>query len=522
MPRWARVILWMSVFSGLTVWVPGQGSRNLGAQEEPRVVELTMENMVDLTMSSSFRVRRLNLNVERDRYNLKAQRARLKSSVDLDLTVPAFRLTSEPKWNSELQKNEIIQENTRQWEGEISIRQPLILFGYPTNGYLSVNNRMYRYRQIEDDGSHDVDYYNRYYISYTQPLFQANSLKNDLEQAEMELEETQLDFYRDILGIVSGVSEGYHDLLEDHYTRFLRRELVADLERALELAREQAEADSTRAVAVGQVQIELANAREQLQSAESSIRLAHAYVKQELGLAEEDSLVFRPEFHLDPVPVDLDLAVQYAMELTPRLRQLDIGLRNREIWLDETRSRNGLRLNLRMSYGREVRDDAFGRLWVDPENSYTINVSAFLPLWDWGERRARVQAQEVGLEQMRLRIEEAQLEMVSGTRNEVLNVRDREARTMAMEENLELARAVAESSFTRFRNGAITAQDLILTLRRKAETGENFLDAYVSWRGSLRGLQWRTYYNFELDTPILDWFREEGWVDEDAFNGGWE
>ena len=361
------------------------------AQERaPQIIELTLERMVDLTMSSSFRVRQLNLEVQRDQYNLKAEQARLKSSVDMDLTIPAFSLTSEPKWNSDLQKNEIIQENTRRWEGEISVRQPVILFGYPTNGYLSFNNRMYRYNQIDDEGVSSVDYYNRYYIRYTQPLFQPNGLKNDLEQAELNLESTQLEFYGDVIDIVANVSESYFDLFEEHYRRTIQQGLVANLERALQLARSFAATDSSRAIDVDQTQVELANAREQLQSIESSIRLESAYVKRELGFIDADSITLETDFLLDPIPIDIDQAVQYAMELTPRMRQLDISLRNSEIRLDETKSRGGFRMDLSFSYGRERRDEIFDKLWVDPDNSYTVNVEAYVPLWDWGERSARI------------------------------------------------------------------------------------------------------------------------------------
>ncbi len=273
--------------------LPGKG---ILAQEESRVFDLTLENMVDLTMSSSFRVRRLNYDVERDQLNLRAQRARLRSSADLQLITPAFRLTSEPRWNSTLQKDQIIREHTRRWEGELSIRQPVILFGWPTNGYLSINNRMYQYTQFEDDGTHETDYYNRYYISYSQPLFQPNELKNSLEQAELELESTQIEFNRDILEIVSGVSEAYHDLLEEHHLRTVRQELVTGLERALAIGRRLALGDSARATEVDQIQVELANARERLRSQESSIRLELAEVKQGLGLTVADSVHFETGF----------------------------------------------------------------------------------------------------------------------------------------------------------------------------------------------------------------------------------
>lgn len=487
--------------------------------QEPRVIELTLENLVDLTMSSSYTIRRLNLEIERRQQELRADRARLKTSVDLELTLPALRRTSEPRWNSTLQKNEIIRENTRRWEGELSVKQPVILFGFPTNGYLSFNNRMYRYNQIDNDGVSSVSYYNRYYISYTQPLFQPNTLRNNLEQAELNLESTQLNFYRDMVNITTSVSDGYHSILEQYHRRDIRQARVDALERALVIARELARADTARSIDVTQLQVELANARERLQSSDNDIRLWNAIVRQEYGLDEADSLVFEPVFELDPVEIDMDAANRYGRDLTPGLRQLAIALRRQEIQLDRVRTRNGFRLNLNMSYGRETRDDVFGNIWVRPDNSYTINITAFVPVWDWGERKSRMAASRFGIEQTRLRIEEVELGIASGVRNEVLNVRDRESRTMAMRENLELARNVTETSFGRYEQGTITAQDLLLSIQRETDTAENFLEAYVSWKGSLASLRRQTYFDFEQGRPVIEWFREEGWIADDFDEG---
>ena len=89
----------------------------------------------------------------------------------MNFSLPQFEQISEQRWNSVLQRNEIVGENSRRWQMDFSIQQPLILMGYPTNGYLSLNNRVYRYTQIEED-EHDLTYYNRYFVQYRQPLFQ--------------------------------------------------------------------------------------------------------------------------------------------------------------------------------------------------------------------------------------------------------------------------------------------------------------------------------------------------------------
>ena len=474
--------------------------------EGPLVIDLTLERMVELALSSSYRVRQLNLSIDRTRHRLRAEQARLKSRVGLELTVPAFNATSEPKWNSTLQRDEIVDTKSQLWEGELSVRQPLILFGFPTNGYFSFNNRVYRLGQSQPDGSREVDYYNRYYIRYVQPLFQPNRLKNDLEEAELDLEDAELDFREDVVRIVGDLSGDYYELFEDAYTRVINERLVETLERALTIASARAREDSTRAIENSQIQVELANAREQVQGAESAFRLRASSIKIRLGLSEQDTITVDPTPTLEPVNVDPEQATSYAVERSPRLRQLDLSRREGEISLDETKGRNSFRMDVSLSYGREMYQPEFELLWEDPENSYTVNVNAYIPLWDWGERDLRIESRKIGIQQTDVRIEEAQNGIMSSVRNEVRNVEEYERRTFAMRDNLDLAREISESSLDRYARGEISVLDLIQSLRREADTAENFLDTYLAWRRAILSLQELTYHDYEKDMPVLERF----------------
>jgi outer membrane protein TolC len=478
----------------------------LHGQERGAVVELTMERMVELALSTSYRVRQLNLSIDRTRHYLQAQEARLKSRVDLEFSAPEFRAISDTEWNSDLQRDEIVHENTRRWEAELSVRQPVILFGVPTNGYLSLNNRMYRYTQRDEDGDRDIRYYNRYFVRYTQPLFQPNNLKNNLEEAELDLEDAELNFQEDVVGLVDDLSDDYFELFDDAYQRVINTDHVYNLEVAMDVAREAALVDSTRTIEEDQIRVELANAREQLQRAHSEFRLQAARIKQRLQIPESDSIVLDPVLDLRPVTIDVDEAVRHAMALTPRLRQLDISYRENEINLEETKGRNSFRMDLAFSYGREMADPVFQDMWGQPSNTYTVDVNAYLPIWDWGERNQRIAASEISLEQTALRIEEAETQIFSNVLNEVRNVEEYETRALAMEENLDLASDVSQESLTRYQEGTITVLELIQSLRRELDTANNFLDAYLGWRGALLRLQELTFYDFERGMPVVQRF----------------
>ncbi len=472
--------------------------------QEGRSVVLTPERMVEFGLQDSYRVKHLQLGIDQRRAYLNAERAGLRSRVDLELSGPAVQSISDYRWDSNLQRDVLVHNDTRRYEAELSVRQPVILFGYPTNGYLSLNNRMYRYAQLNSEG--DVRYYNRYFLRYWQPLFQPNRMKNNLEEAELNLESAELSFKDDMIRMISDLVGDYLDLLESAYARVIAEEKVEALQRAAAGAVEVVRTDSSRAIEVDQIEVALTNAREEVQQAASRFRLQSASIKQRLRLPQTDSLVVHPTLVVEPVHVDAERAVRYAMDLSPRMRRLDITRRENQISLEQTRARQAFRMDLGMTYGREVQNPQFEKLWSKPRNSYTINVDAYLPLFDWGQRRYRIQGNRYNLERTELRIEEAETDIRTSVENQVRNVAEYEQRALSMQGNLERARQITTATLAGYARGEVTLVDVLQTVDRQASTAGNFLDAYVGWRDSLQRLQRATYWDFQRETEVLDRF----------------
>ncbi len=501
-PRGASITGLVALVSGMALALSAQPAP---AQDDPgEAVEMTLEHMVGLALNSSYRVQQLNLGIDRTQLNLRAQRARLRSRVDLDLSAPDYRSISESRWNSTLQREEIVHEDSRRLEAELSVRQPVVLFGYPTNGYLSLNNRVYRYTQVQEDGARDVRYYNRAFVRYTQPLFQPNELKNDLEKAELNLTDAELGFYDDVVSIVDDVADDYFQLFREAYREEIHRSLVDRLAAAEQAASLAVATDSSRSIELGQIRVELANAQEQLLQTLSRFRLEASSIRTRLGMAEGDSIWLAPTIEVEPLPIDEDSAVRFALELTPRMQQLGIDYRENEIRLEETKGRGGIRVDLALSYGREMQDPVFRDMWGDPTNTYTIGVNGRIPIWDWGERKYRIEASRIGVTQSQLRIEQVEAEIRANVRNEVRSVEEFQNRALSMETNLELAARLSEESLVGYRRGEITAADLLQSFRREADTAQNLLDAYLGWRRSITRLQRLTFYDFERDAPVLE------------------
>ncbi len=151
-----------------------------------------------------------------------------------------------------------------------------------------------------------------------------------------------------------------------------------------------------------------------------------------------------------------------------------------------------------------MQNPIFQDLFREPSNSYSASLRAYVPIWDWGQRKNRIAASEINLQQTQLRIEQTALDIESSVSSEIRNVEEFESRALAMQDNLTLAHDTSETAIERYQDGVITASDLLQSLEREVDTAQNFLNAYLGWRRALLRLQQLTYYDFELNLPVLD------------------
>ena len=87
-----------------------------------------------------------------------------------------------------------------------------------------------RYLQ-KKDGAEDVDYYNRYFVRFEQPLFQPNRLKNDIERAELDLEDDELEYIDDLVDLIDDIGDDYYELFELSYRNIIHAHHVVNLEK---------------------------------------------------------------------------------------------------------------------------------------------------------------------------------------------------------------------------------------------------------------------------------------------------
>ena len=473
-----------------------------------KLVSLTLDSTVDIAMANSYRIKQLKMGIERTRLWLTAERASLKSKVYMNLISPEFNAISDYKWNSTLGKDEIIRQDTRRWQIDLAIKQPVVLFGYPTNGYLSLNNKIYRYLQKNDEGK-DVDYYNRFFMRFEQPIFRPNELRNDIENAELDVEREELEYIRDRVRLVDNISFDFYRLYNLVYRNAIYAQLAENIERVLNIAQARSLNDSTSHIDEIRTQVELANARELLLENQSRLRLRLVTLKQRLRLDVQDSLQVVHDINITPIDIDVEEALRYGFLLRPRLRLMSIDKRKREITLNNVKGRGAFHMDLEMTLGLENNKDRYQAMWDKYDNSYSVSISAYVPIWDWGRRKDNIEAEKINLKRWELYIEETIESIQKNISNTIINLKDYQQRALILRENLDIAQELCETSITQHEEKKLSLQGILQIIDRQKDTEINFLEAYLGYRRSLLSLMLQTYFDFENEVTLLEKYRPQ-------------
>jgi len=466
-------------------------------------INLSLENAVEIAMNNSYQIKHVEMEIERTVLLLKARRAGLKSKVYMNLQTPNLSRISEYKWNSNLYRDEIVRQNTQRWQTDLSIKQPVILFGYPTNGYVSLNYKVYRYQQ-KDNGNREIDYYNRFYFQYEQPLFTPNTLKNDLERAELDLKDSQLEYIDDRVDIIRDIGHDYYELFELAYENVIYSNQLIILNNILTIADDFTAKDSTRSSDKIQVELEMTNEKEDLLENKSDQRRELSNMKQRLRLNIEDSLIVEPKIRITPVYIKLDQAIELGMKNDPRLRSLYINKRQAELDVESVKGENAFHVNLEFTYGLEKKDERLRSIWDEYDNSNSATINAYFPLWDWGERKALIQSEQIDVNRRALQIEEAKDNINKNITNSYTNLKEYEERCLNLDKSRNISKEFIQISINNYANGELSLLNLLQIVNRHKDTEEKFLETYMGYRHSLLNLMVDTHYDYEKSMSLLD------------------
>jgi len=468
--------------------------------------QLDLEKSIEIAKEKSFEMLSLKQDLKIAEYNLNFATSKFKTHVNLTLETPLF----EDKVDQQKDSSGIHYYPTKnlQFTGNLAINQPL-----PTDGNISLSS----YVSNLDDYIHDSRSFDlNTTLRLSQPVnsLYYNNIKSGFKQAELAYEESNKRLKRNELDLVYNVTQVFFNLISVQKSEELARMNLERQKEAYTIAKNKFDAGLIREVDALQMEVDLAEAQNNHDMSIIDQSSALNSFKEMIGLQLTDSVALSNELTYKVVIVNPLKAVELAMKNRLEIREQEIQIELSKMSIKRQKAAGmikgdfdaylqktgvdklGLPADITSSVNTSFQDLMHRRI------NYGIGFKVTVPIIDWGENRAQVNAAKARLQQNLYSQENTKRTI----EREVLNMVDELNSSLKRLQLLEKNVLVAEKSFSitrqRFSDGNIDSQSLALERERLNTAYNSHLRAYINYQLMLANIMRKTYFDFQRDSAI--------------------
>lgn len=459
---------------------------------------MTLDQSVKEALQNSPDIVRARLNLERNRELLGAQRASLKSQVRFNLT--PFSYSKNRSYNEALQK--WIDTETTSSSGNLSIAQPILL----TDGTISLNNKfewLDSQSSFGQGGAAEKGFNNSLNLRIDQPVFTYNTRKLELKEIEFNYENAQLNYALQALNVEKQVTQYFYQLYQKQMELITSREEWENRKKSFEIIKNKVDAGLTAKEEMLQAELDMMTSQSTVQNNEVDLENIKDNFKQMMGMSLDEEVMVIAEVSVVPVDVNLQEAGDYALSNRMEIRQRQIDIETGQFDLIRTNATNEFKGNVALSFGLFGNDEKFANLYDNPTNNQDVSFSLEVPLWDWGEKKARMKAAKAALKTQEYNLEDEKKSIVLSIRQVYRNLNNALMQIEIARKNEENAKLTYEINLEKYKNGDLTSMDLNLFQNQLTQKKNALTNALITYKLELLNMKLQTLYDFENKVSIL-------------------
>ena len=459
---------------------------------------LTIERALEIAETNSPELKTSLYNLERSELLLLAQKASLKSQFSLSLNPVSYTQTrSFDQRVSQWYTNKIFNTS-----GTFRIEQPIIW----TNATLSLINT-FGWQNNESTTANGTTtnkaFSNTLRLQLSQPIFTYNSQKMELEELEYDYENMYISYALQRLNLERSITSQFYAVYTAQDNLQISRDELANAEQNYQIIKDKVDADLLAREELFQAELNLASARSTVNNRIVSLENAKDNLKKILGLPLEEEISTIAQIDsVKTVKIDVDKAVENALNTRLELRQREIQTDLLEFQLIRTKAQNEFSGNINLSLGVMGDNEEFGNIYKNPTNSPSVEVSFNVPIFDWGANKKRVKAQEKSIQLNQLEAEEEIKDIQIEIRQTCRSLDNLVAEIEIARQSVENAQHTYELNAEKYRNGTITGMDMSQFQNQLSSQKMSYAQSLINYKIELLNLKILTLYNFETNTAI--------------------
>jgi outer membrane protein len=362
--------------------------------------------------------------------------------------------------------------------------------------------------------------YSRSAISFSQPIFTKNTLKENLYKSKLEFEKSTYQYSRRRLDIIYEVTKKFYDLYRAQRVVEINEERLLNSQEAFRIAKLLFESGRIPEGDLMTSELETDQDEAELSTAKGDLEREADSFKQLIGLALDVEILIVSEIKKQQVIIDSEIALNEAFLNRFELKEIHKEIKLREIEVDQAKREKELKGAVSLYYdltgisttGTGNIQDHFESSIKNmrerpPNRGAAITIS--YPIADWGRRNARVQKANIGLQDNILKLAEYKKIIQKEVRDIERTVRESWNRFQIHERNQDLAHRSYEIHLMRFENGDISNQELAIERERLSSIQLNFLNSYIDYELAIAELKRITMWDFKNNCIYnIDWDEE--------------
>ena len=461
-------------------------------------ISMTLDDALNYSIEHSPDLQRALMNLRRYEFSLNAQRASLKSK---------FSLTLNPVNYS---RNRYFENRLSEWytnesfssSGTFSISQPIIW----TGATVSLNNRFGWQNNMSSLAGGDNDnsaYSNDLYLSVSQPLFRVNKIKLDLKNIELDYENALINYALQRLNLENSITNQFYNVYTAQNSLEISRAELKDAEANYTVIKNKVDADLSTKDELYQAELNLATAKSTVDNRIVSLENAKDDFKKVLGIDLETGIEIIAQVSAQPVTVDLGKAIANALGSRLELKQREISRTELDLQMKQIKETNSFNGELSLSIGIIGDNEKLGDIYKTPTNNPRVALSFNVPIFDWGERKARIKAQEIAIEMHNLETDEEKKAIEIAIRKSYRNLNNLLTQISIAEKSVKNAQLTYDLNAERYRNGEITGMEMNQFQTQLSNRKMSYVSTIIEYKKELLNMKILTLYDFENDKAII-------------------
>ncbi len=459
---------------------------------------LTLQKALQYAETQSPSIKQSQLNILRYQKNLEAQSAALKSRFSLSLNPIDYSKSRRfDSRVSEWYTNENLETNTT-----FTVSQPILF----SDGTISLNNQFgWQSSNSTANNSESEIFFNQLYLSYNQPLFTYNRLKMQLSELELNYENANISYALQRLNLERSVTQQFYNVYFQQRTLEIAKAELENTQANYDIVKNKTDAGLVPMEEFYQAEYNLMQSQASYENEQVSYENMKDQLKLSLGmdLYEDFSILDIDVSASEPVSVDLEKAIQNGLAERMELRQREIDIETSQFQMIQTRASNEFEGSLNLRLGITGDDPNVGQIFNNPTQSPSVGVSFNIPIFDWGERKARIEAQEASMQSIQIDYEEQEKDIIISIREVYRSLENYWRQIEIAKQNEVNAQLTYDISEERYKNGQITGMDLSLQQNQLSTAKLSVVQAQVNYKVELLNLKIQSLYDFEINQPVI-------------------